>query len=84
MLQAMNGHMSLVHANFAPNENKVQGNRTVIKCKQSLLANMQEFKIYYDYIQRKSSEANIENDFDIYNNVKINKYNGYVYDAPWL
>ena len=29
MLQALNGHMSLVHANFAPDDSKVQGNRTV-------------------------------------------------------
>merc|ERR1719244_515962 len=56
MLQALNGHMSLVHANFAPNENKVKGNRTVNEWKQSLLTKMQEFKIHYNNIQGKGSE----------------------------
>ena len=84
MLQALNGHMSLVHANFAPDENKVQGNRTVNEWKQSLLTKMKEFKIHYNNIQRKYSEANIDIDFDLHSKVKINKYSGYVYDAVWL
>ena len=53
MLQALNGHLSLLHANFAPDESVVQGNRTVYEWKEALKKNMRETKNNYHNAQRK-------------------------------
>jgi len=84
MLQALNGHLSLVHANFAPDENMVQGNRTVQQWKAALRKNMRETKNNYHNAQRKNSDNDIDIDFDLDDQIKVNKYSGYVYDAVWL
>ena len=84
MLQALNGHLSLLHANFAPDDSVVQGNKTVYEWKQALKKNMRETKNNYHNAQRKNSENDIDIDFDLNDKIQVNKYSGYVYDAVWL
>ena len=84
MLQALHGHLSLVHANFAPDKNLVQGNRTVRQWKNALKEKMRETKNNYHNAQRKHSDKDIDIDFGLDDEIVINKYSGYVYDAVWL
>merc|ERR1719228_225751 len=84
MLQALDGHLSLVHANFAPDKNLVQGNRTVRHWKNALKEKMKETKNNYHNAQRKHGDKDIDIDFGLDDEIVINKYSGYVYDAVWL
>ena len=45
MVAALDGHLSLVHANFAPENQVIRGNRTVTQWKEALRRKMLEFKI---------------------------------------
>ena len=84
MLQALNGHLSLVHANFAPDQSRVVGNRTVGQWKKVLREKMRETKNNYHNAQRKNTDNDIDIDFGLDDQIKLNKYSGYVYDAVWL
>ena len=98
MLLALDGHLSLVHANFAPDSQSVQqGRRTVAEWKQVLRARMAQFKRDYNQVhrsqagmeppqQQNSTQAGAEISKGEKNTslVTLNKYSGYVYDAVWL
>ena len=45
---------------------------------------MRETKNHYKNAQGKSSETDIDIDFNLDDQIKLNKYSGYVYDAVWL
>ena len=89
MLSALNGHLSLIHANFAPNNNIIPTNRTVAEWKDTLKLKMLETRRMYKTARSRMTESNIkiepaDIDFDLNQQIKINKYSGYVYDAVWL
>jgi len=77
MLQALDGALSLVHTNYAPDDSYTVGNITVAewkgKLKKELDLRMQS------WLQKERSKS-----FDFGDGNKPSKYSGYVYDAVWL
>ena len=86
MLQvsALNGHLSLVHANFAPEDQVIRGNKTVAQWKKVLREKMMEFKIQYDQRRHPPANSSDHDNFELSSELPMNKYSGYVYDAVWL
>ena len=86
MLQvsALNGHLSLVHANFAPEDQVIRGNKTVAQWKKALREKMMEFKIQYDQRRHPPANSSDHDNFELSSELPMNKYSGYVYDAVWL
>ena len=89
MLLALHGHLSLVHANFAPEDSMIPANMTVAEWKFALKKRMKETRKKYKSAQSKVSNNNTVNDaldinFKVDKEIKLNKYSGYVYDAVWL
>ena len=87
MVEALNGHLSLVHANFAPEDKVIRGNRTVAEWKDALKEKMREFKHQYNQRRHRHSANNSHHDnFQPSSELvpALNKYSGYVYDAVWL
>ena len=85
MVDALNGHFSLVHAHFAPDTGKVVGGRTVWEWKKKVKDRWIKIKENYNKLQQ--SNNNVELNFtktDFGKNYQLNKYSGYVYDAVWL
>ena len=83
-MAALNGHLSLVHANFAPENQVIQGNRTVAEWKEALREKMLEFKIQYDQRRHPPDKNSDHDNFELSSELPMNKYSGYVYDAVWL
>lgn len=88
MVEALNGHLSLVHANFAPDDKviRIRGNRTVAQWKEALREKMRLFKHQYDQSRHRHSGGNNSHhdNFQPSSELPMNKYSGYVYDAVWL
>ena len=90
MLLALNGHFSLIHSNFAPDKNNIEGNKTVFQWKQEvkkkLGKTMQEYNKVKGNIKKNTELRNDspETIIALKKEIKLNKYSGYVYDAVWL
>ena len=80
MILALDGHFSLVHANYAPDGNMVVGNRTVQEWKKEVKRRWMKTKEdYYKLFKEDSTSTKF-----IEKTYHLNKYSGYVYDAVWL
>merc|ERR1719431_1087736 len=77
MLEALDGALSLVHNNYAPDNSFTVGNITVGEWKGNLKRELD--KRMEIYISKDKSKS-----FDFQDGNKANKYSGYVYDAVWL
>ena len=91
MLEALDGHMSLVHSNFAPDTDVLRNNKTVAQWKSALEQKLLKTKKEYEE-QTKGKPINDVSEMNEVANVNtsvksemsFNKYSGYVYDAVWL
>ena len=99
MFQAINGHLSLVHTNFAP-ESVVPDtyrwaglgeNNTVEHWKNKTLKVMCVTKNNFEKVRLVQQKVDVSNwkpkncsEPQNQAGVKLNKYCGYVYDAVWL
>jgi len=77
MLVALDGALSLVHNNYAPDNSFTVGNITVGEWKGNLKRELD--KRMKMWILKEKSKS-----FDFEDGNKANKYSGYVYDAVWL
>ena len=85
MLEALDGHLSLVHSNFAPDDQVVRNNKTVLQWKRDLHEKLVETKHEYDLIRHNQDTADNHTDHTCNETLfSFNKYSGYVYDAVWL
>ena len=89
MLLALHGHLSLVHANFAPSDTVIPANMTVTQWKEEVKMRMRETRKNYKTTQRKirlneTVNSALDIDFPLGGEMALNKYSGYVYDAVWL
>eukprot|EP00092_Neocalanus_flemingeri_P012194 GFUD01013149.1.p1 GENE.GFUD01013149.1~~GFUD01013149.1.p1 ORF type:complete len:740 (+),score=179.76 GFUD01013149.1:57-2222(+) len=90
MILALNGHFSLVHANFASDESRIEGNKTVLEWKENVERKLRQTKQEYTEVQRKIKNRNsagnqsLKSAFETDKKIEVNKYSGYVYDAVWL
>ena len=73
LVQALNGHFSLVHKTFAPKNSVMETSKTVYKWKQQLKEKMNKVNREYRKIVHNKTTA-----------MNINHNSGYVYDAVWL
>ena len=94
MLVALDGHLSLVHSNYAPDDQPLRNNKTVSQWKTDLGRKILETKQEYHRRTHKKSKSNgapgnqikletVENKTER-GALSFNKYSGYVYDAVWL
>ena len=73
MVQALNGHFSLVQKKFAPEKSVMETGKTVEDWKKQLKLKLDEVNMEYRMrVHNKTTE------------MKPNHYSGYVYDAVWL
>ena len=95
MLEALDGHLSLVHSNYAPDNQPLRNNKTVSQWKEDLERKILETKQEYHRRTHKKSKSNgapgnqvkletVEKKEETRDPVSFNKYSGYVYDAVWL
>ena len=77
MLQALDGALSLVHNNYAPDESLTVGNISVGEWKRKLKKELD--KRMKSWLSKERTRI-----FDFEDGNKPNKYSGYVYDAVWL
>ena len=77
MLQALDGALSLVHNNYAPDDRYTVGNISVGEWKERLKGELD--KRMKSYLTKERTKS-----FDFDDGNKPNKYSGYVYDAVWL
>ena len=83
MLAALNGHLSLMHANLAQNETVIPDGRTVGEWKQDFRQHLN--RTYTKYMDKKSELSGVERYIvDIEKGLKPDKNSGYVYDAVLL
>ena len=73
LVEALNGHFSLVHKKFAPESSVMETSKTVEEWKYQLEEMMN--KVNMEYRMRVHNKTT---------QMKINHYSGYVYDAVWL
>ena len=76
LVQALNGHFSLVQERFAPDSNLMETNKTIAIWRHQLREKLKRINIEYRQqgraVRNKTTQMN------------INHYSGYVYDAVWL
>ena len=77
MLRALDGALSLVHNNYAPDDSFTVGNISVGEWKGKLKKELDKRMKSYLLKERSTS-------FDFEDGNKPSKYSGYVYDAVWL
>merc|ERR1719510_1162859 len=74
MVEALQGHLSLIHAYYGNDGDIVQTGETVSAWRQRLKQKLKQ------HSKKLNEEPNEKSDF----NIEANKYSGYVYDAVWL
>ena len=85
MVEALNGHFSLVHAHFGPDTNKVVGGWTVQEWKKEVKKRWIKTKENYNNLQKSTDNMTSDiNKTEFEKTYQLNKYSGYVYDAVWL
>ena len=77
MLAALDGALSLVHNNYAPNNSNTLANITVAELKEMLGQRLEKARKVWSGLDRSKS-------FDFEEGDKPNKYSGYVYDAVFV
>ena len=77
MLSALDGALSLVHNNYAPNTSRTVGNITVAEWKLRLEEMLDKAMTIWNGVDQSKS-------FDFEDGNTASKYSGYVYDAVWL
>ena len=77
MLTALDGALSLVHNNYAPNTSRTVGNITVSEWKAKLEERLDKAMTAWNEVDQSKS-------FDFEDGNTASKYSGYVYDAVWL
>ena len=76
MIQALNGHFSLVHKKFAPEDSIMETSKTIAEWKNQVEEHMEKINLAYQKQGRAPSDRLTLR--------KLNDNGGYVYDAVWL
>ena len=83
MLAALNGHLSLMHANLAQEGKTIPDGRTVGQWKQDFEQHLNG--TYFKYMAKKNQQLGIETlGEEDYKGIKPDRNSGYVYDAVLL
>ena len=77
MLVALDGALSLVHNNYAPNSSNTVANITVAEWKERLEKRLEIAREVWSGVDQSKS-------FDFEGGNTASKYSGYVYDAVWM
>ena len=85
MIEALDGHLSLVHSNYAPDSQQLRGGRTVAAWKRDLERKLRATKREYEQTKqqakaRQQPAHTQEGGFGLPSeaSVSFNKYSGYV------
>ena len=78
MLSALNGHLSLMHANLAEDDKTIPDGRTVRQWREDLKKHLNT--TYNTYLATREEQHSL----DIKRGIKADKNSGYVYDAVLL
>jgi len=81
MKSALDGHLTLVHSNYAPDSQMMQTNETVGQWQERLDDALSRYKVQFEGTRNRSSGQGSRIPWPDW---EPNMYSGYVYDAVWL